>query len=277
MYRDGETGNDYTQFRMYESNLGRWMSPDPLAGDISNPQSLNRYSYVVNNPCNLVDPLGLKCTISVSNLGNRLSPIQASIVGGEILSLLWEYDVDATIVSGKNADFNVLIASNPEEYGMKNVKPSAVAFTYRSTEGGPIEPVGWAFIDRVTQFTGAGRASWDLGTALGRATTQEFGHWAFQSDTHVPRTFMQDVFSGNQWYAQDQNTRNLWGINAKQVLGLWEKCGTRGEKKEASDRSGGNGPMQPWPFYAWGSVIDQVCMYFHVNCGIQPPPPPIIM
>ena len=37
MYRDGETANDYTWFRMYESNLGRWMTPDPLAGDISNP------------------------------------------------------------------------------------------------------------------------------------------------------------------------------------------------------------------------------------------------
>jgi RHS repeat-associated protein len=60
MYRDGETGNDYTQFRMYESNLGRWMTPDPLAGDISNPQSLNRYAYVLNNPTNLIDPLGLQ-------------------------------------------------------------------------------------------------------------------------------------------------------------------------------------------------------------------------
>jgi len=59
MYRDGETGNDYTQFRMYESNLGRWMTPDPLAGDTTNPQSLNRYAYVINNPTNLIDPLGL--------------------------------------------------------------------------------------------------------------------------------------------------------------------------------------------------------------------------
>jgi hypothetical protein len=43
---------------MYESNLGRWMTPDPVAGDVTNPQSLNRYTYVLNNPVNLVDPLG---------------------------------------------------------------------------------------------------------------------------------------------------------------------------------------------------------------------------
>jgi hypothetical protein len=31
-----------------------------LAGDIFNPQSLNRYAYVGNNPTTLVDPLGLE-------------------------------------------------------------------------------------------------------------------------------------------------------------------------------------------------------------------------
>jgi RHS repeat-associated protein len=59
MERDSETGNDQTWFRYYASNLGRWLSPDPVAGDITNPQSLNRYAYVLNNPCSLVDPLGL--------------------------------------------------------------------------------------------------------------------------------------------------------------------------------------------------------------------------
>jgi len=59
MERDGESGLDHTLFRQYASNLGRWLSPDPLAGDILNPQSLNRYPYVLNNPTNLIDPLGL--------------------------------------------------------------------------------------------------------------------------------------------------------------------------------------------------------------------------
>jgi hypothetical protein len=37
------------------------LSPDPYLGsmDLSNPQSLNRYSYVLNNPTNFIDPLGL--------------------------------------------------------------------------------------------------------------------------------------------------------------------------------------------------------------------------
>ena len=59
MELDSETGNYATWFRNYEPNLGRWMSPDPLGGDVTNPQSLNRYPYVLNNPTSLSDPLGL--------------------------------------------------------------------------------------------------------------------------------------------------------------------------------------------------------------------------
>ncbi len=44
---------------MYSSTEGRWLSPDPKAGNITNPQSLDRYAYVLGNPTNLVDPLGL--------------------------------------------------------------------------------------------------------------------------------------------------------------------------------------------------------------------------
>jgi RHS repeat-associated protein len=49
-----------TLFRRYNSTHGRWLSPDPLGGDITDPQSLNRYAYVLNNPTNFVDPLGLR-------------------------------------------------------------------------------------------------------------------------------------------------------------------------------------------------------------------------
>jgi RHS repeat-associated protein len=61
--RDSETNLDHTWFRQYSSQLGRWMHPDPAglaAVNPSNPQSWNRYSYVLNKPTNLVDPVGLR-------------------------------------------------------------------------------------------------------------------------------------------------------------------------------------------------------------------------
>lgn len=57
---DSETGNYYAYARYYSPRMGRFMTTDPLGGDGSNPQSLNRYTYTGNNPASLVDPLGLQ-------------------------------------------------------------------------------------------------------------------------------------------------------------------------------------------------------------------------
>ena len=38
--------------------LGRFLSPDPIVPNPANPQSLNRYSYVYNNPYRYTDPSG---------------------------------------------------------------------------------------------------------------------------------------------------------------------------------------------------------------------------
>ena len=59
MKLDAESPTYHTWFRGYQDNLGRWNSPDRFGGSVSNPQSLNRYAYVMNNPMTLTDPLGL--------------------------------------------------------------------------------------------------------------------------------------------------------------------------------------------------------------------------
>ena len=57
---DSESYTEHAQFRQYSSTQGRWLAPD-LYGDSydpGNPQSFNRYSYVLNNPLALTDPAG---------------------------------------------------------------------------------------------------------------------------------------------------------------------------------------------------------------------------
>ncbi len=44
--------------RFYSPKLGRFLSADPFIPMLFNPQSLNRFSYVLNNPVNFVDPSG---------------------------------------------------------------------------------------------------------------------------------------------------------------------------------------------------------------------------
>jgi len=63
--RDSESGNDYAMARAYVNRLGRFSSPDPLAGSLLNPQSLNRYSYAQADPIDLMDPLGLDTVIYI--------------------------------------------------------------------------------------------------------------------------------------------------------------------------------------------------------------------
>ena len=63
--RDAESGLDYFGARYYASSMGRWMSPDwadkPEAvpySSLDNPQSLNLYGYVGNNPLSKADADG---------------------------------------------------------------------------------------------------------------------------------------------------------------------------------------------------------------------------
>ena len=63
--RDQESGLDYFGARYYASSMGRWMSPDWSAkpeavpySDLANPQSLNLYGYVNNNPLSQADADG---------------------------------------------------------------------------------------------------------------------------------------------------------------------------------------------------------------------------
>jgi RHS repeat-associated protein len=57
--RDGESGNDYFGARYYWSGAGRWLGVGPVFSRITDPQSLNRYSYARNDPVNNIDIGGM--------------------------------------------------------------------------------------------------------------------------------------------------------------------------------------------------------------------------
>jgi len=59
--KDSESGLEYAQARYYNTGHGRFTSVDPLTASASmrNPQTFNRYSYVINSPYRFIDPLGL--------------------------------------------------------------------------------------------------------------------------------------------------------------------------------------------------------------------------
>ncbi|WP_198160011.1 RHS repeat-associated core domain-containing protein, partial [Brevibacillus parabrevis] len=60
---DKESGFYYLRARYYDPKMGRFISEDTYKGQVDNPLSLNRYTYVHNNPLRFVDPSGHSATI----------------------------------------------------------------------------------------------------------------------------------------------------------------------------------------------------------------------
>jgi RHS repeat-associated protein len=57
----------YYGARYYDPEIGRFITKDPLAGEKINPQSLNSYTYCLNNPVKLIDPEGLFYKMCLEN------------------------------------------------------------------------------------------------------------------------------------------------------------------------------------------------------------------
>jgi len=96
--RDYESNLDNFGARYDASNFGRFTSPDPFGGHQEDPQDLNRYTYVRNNPLNLTDPTGLDFYLQCNNSDHsgcvqvQIDPnndhktwVQADIEGNEII------------------------------------------------------------------------------------------------------------------------------------------------------------------------------------------------
>jgi RHS repeat-associated protein len=68
--RSDKTGLDYAVNRTYSSEQARFLQPDPIgmaSVDLTDPQSLNMYTYAGNNPIDFTDPTGLYGGAIISN------------------------------------------------------------------------------------------------------------------------------------------------------------------------------------------------------------------
>jgi len=73
-YFGAETGLHYNYFRYYDPSTGRYLTPDPIGLE----GGINLFIYALNNPVNLVDPLGLRYW---SNVWNNFKVTNTSIPG----------------------------------------------------------------------------------------------------------------------------------------------------------------------------------------------------
>jgi RHS repeat-associated protein len=78
------TGLYYYNARYYDPGIGRFISADTIVSDPSNPQSLNRYSYCLNNPLKYIDPTGHDLTVKDSGMTNYYGETIYEVYDGDI-------------------------------------------------------------------------------------------------------------------------------------------------------------------------------------------------
>jgi len=86
---DDESGLYYYGARYYDPAIGKFISQDPWEGNINEPQTLNKYSYVINNPLKYIDPTG-----EYLGLDDAIAAGTGALIGlgGQLISdiIAWE-------------------------------------------------------------------------------------------------------------------------------------------------------------------------------------------
>jgi len=81
--KDNETQLDFAEARMYENRFGRFTAVDPLLASrkSANPQTFNRYVYVLGMPLVLIDPTGEAPSTHIDENGKVVAVIDDGDLG----------------------------------------------------------------------------------------------------------------------------------------------------------------------------------------------------
>jgi RHS repeat-associated protein len=103
--RDAESLNDYAMARTYINRFGRFSASDQMSGAVADPQSLNHYSYVDNDPINTADPSGMMM-INMTGWILGLDGGWDTFDDSNEFDFLAHYVGSAELYSSSNPDYN---------------------------------------------------------------------------------------------------------------------------------------------------------------------------
>jgi len=96
---DSENGLYNYGARLYDPILGRFLPADAVVKDFSDPQTLNRYSYVRNNPLIYTDPSGNVFVLDDFLIGAAQGAAIGAVIGG-VTAAVMGGDIGQGMVSG---------------------------------------------------------------------------------------------------------------------------------------------------------------------------------
>ena len=219
---DFETAYNYAVERYQAGRWGRFLSPDMMGGALLNPQSLNRYAYVLNNPCTLIDPLGLtpKCTFNVRG-GTNLPKATLD----EIARILGQADVGVNF--SNNGSFGPGSQSSATLFQNQDLSQSDAIFG--AVENGSI------LIDNSDISVAAFEFGGSYEVGLGRVIAHELGHVLDLPQSTASGNLMSDHAESGKDTVTPDNASNF-DLTKAQKSALLEQC-----KKQPGARSGGSG------------------------------------
>jgi RHS repeat-associated protein len=195
--RDTESGNDNFGARYFGSSTGRFISPDSQVGTLTNPQTLNRYAYVLNNPLIFIDPTGHDCVYG-SELDIDGNP---TVIPGDCRSDTDDgqfYDGHLTLIGGNAYSGGWDYAGSPYQPGANPYDPQGNMFynlgTAINSEAGPwLSPQGIGTFYAASalgalalpESIGSGLTTLDLETGSVSSSTAGFGTTAFGNAMHA--------------------------------------------------------------------------------------------
>lgn len=124
--RDTETGLDYFGARYYGSNIGRWVSPDPVnvtEDRLLNPaNTLNKYVYGGDNPLKYVDPDGRDITLFYTPDGTAGHAMLLAYDPGSGASAVQSFGPANHGVLTRIAELFSLPVKGADNYGLQEIK-----------------------------------------------------------------------------------------------------------------------------------------------------------
>jgi RHS repeat-associated protein len=213
--RDTESGNDYMFARYYNSATGRFLSPDWSAkvepvpyAKLGDPQSLNLYSYVENNPLNRTDPTG-HCgenaqakPCKVKDIKMKATPSNPNMV---------QQDMDGKGGVGKVTGVRATITESIKVSGNPQVSVSEQNTT-QNTRNGVIQPNQQQVQNTNSVTLQPGQQITDA-SSLVRATG---------GDPQVSQAIAQD-YTNNAWTSSTNHSETLTLGNGQEFLAVTQR------------------------------------------------------
>ena len=173
--------------REYSSNVFRWMTPDPDGGHLEDPQTLNKYAYVRDNPTSLNDPSGRDFYLSCAQTKENSSTCQQVQNGS---NKVW--------VQGTTDDkgkFEATVIRNGENGALADQAGNKYTGTFNGTEV--------TFVNQTTKQSSVGNWEVNSGPTTGITGVGNLGAFSFTFMNHNAETALSGtfLFAGTQGQA----------------------------------------------------------------------------